>query len=187
MILTAKPTIVRVFIRVMFILITIIFVKGLLFMEDTALLGTLFLHELVVYSALFPRNLLLLAIEWEEEDFWLLLFLLGWRGWWLRVQNCYGGGGGGSDRRGRQCHWPGGVRASVHGCSLTVQRDWRHKYIKFMTPRLSNSAGCSVPVLLPFNLLSTKKYEIMLISITNIWVDKLIWSQVCCVLYCFKS
>ena len=76
MILTAKPTIVRVFIRVMFIFITIIFIKGLLFMEDTALLGTLFLHELVVYSALFPRDLLLLAIEGEEEDFWLLLFLL---------------------------------------------------------------------------------------------------------------
>ena len=76
MILTAKPTIVRVFIRVMFIFITIIFIKGLLFMEDTALLGTLLLHELVVYSALFPRDLLLLAIEGEEEDFWLLLFLL---------------------------------------------------------------------------------------------------------------
>lgn len=62
------------------IFITIIFIKGLLFMKDTALLGTLFLHELIVHSAVFPRDLLLLAIEGEKKDFRLLLFLLRRRG-----------------------------------------------------------------------------------------------------------
>lgn len=62
MILTAKPTTVRAFVRGMFIFIAVIFIKGLLFMEDTALLGTLLLQKLIVYSALFPTNLFLLAI-----------------------------------------------------------------------------------------------------------------------------
>lgn len=81
MILATKPTVTMIMgmmIRVMryVILITIIFIKGLLFMEDTALLGTLLLHELIVYGALFPRDLLLLAIEGEVKDFWLLLLML---------------------------------------------------------------------------------------------------------------
>jgi len=82
-------------------------------MEDTALFGTLLLHELIVYGALFPTNLFLLAIEGEEKYFRLLLFVLRWRGWWLRVLNCYGGGGS----NGRRGYWPGGGRASVHDCS----------------------------------------------------------------------
>lgn len=70
-----------VFIRVIWIVIfvTVILIKWLLFMKDTALLGALLLHKLIVYRALFPRDLLL-AIQGKEKDFWLLLFLLRGRG-----------------------------------------------------------------------------------------------------------
>lgn len=66
------------FVRVVWyiIFIAIIFIKRFFFMKDTTLLGTLFLHELVVHSTVFPRDLLLLAIEREKKDFRLLLFLL---------------------------------------------------------------------------------------------------------------
>ena len=80
-------------------------------MKEAALLGFLLLHELIVYRALFPCDLIL-AIEGKEKDFWFLLFMLRWRGWWIRVSNGYGGG---SDRRGRQGYWPAGAWASIHG------------------------------------------------------------------------
>jgi len=116
----SKTTIVRAFVKVMFIFIAVIFIKGFLLMEDTTPFGILLLHELIVHGALFPTDLFLLAIEGEEKYFfWLLLLVLRWRGRWLRVLNCYGGGA--SDGRGRHHYWPGGVRASVHDCSLKVQ------------------------------------------------------------------
>jgi len=138
MILTAKPSIVRAFVRVMFIFIAVIFIKGLLLMEDTTPFGTLLLHELIVHGALFPTDLFLPAIEGEEKYFfWLLLLVLRWRDRWLRVLNCYGGGA--SDGRGRHHYWPGGVRVSVHDCSLKVQEIGETKIL----------CGCSVSVCSP--------------------------------------
>lgn len=56
--------------------ITVIFIKGLLFVEDAALLGTLLSHEFIVYSSLFPRYLLLPWIKPQDQSLlaapWLL-------------------------------------------------------------------------------------------------------------------
>ncbi|KAF7836434.1 hypothetical protein G2W53_011293 [Senna tora] len=108
------------------IFVAIIFVKGLLLVKDTALLGALLLHELVVYGALFPGDFLLLAIEGKEKNFWVLLLLLLWLilrgrgGRWIRALNGYGGGGGGGGGGGRRRYnyRPRGAQGSGHGCSI---------------------------------------------------------------------
>ena len=73
---------------IVLIAVAVVFVEGLLLVEDAALLGALPLHELVVHGALLPRHLLLLAFELEDQGFplLLLLLLLG-----LRGRRCDGG------------------------------------------------------------------------------------------------
>ena len=64
------------------VIIAIVLVKGLLFVEDAALLGALPLEELVVDSALLPCHLLL-GIQPQHQRRLLLLLLgllrLRWR------------------------------------------------------------------------------------------------------------
>ncbi|KAL9313944.1 hypothetical protein ACSQ67_019396 [Phaseolus vulgaris] len=79
MILTAKPTTVRAFVRGMFIFIAVIFIKGLLFMEDTALLGTLLLQKLIVYKvdgSEFSIVMVVVAVmEGEDNAIGLVVFV----------------------------------------------------------------------------------------------------------------
>lgn len=75
-------TAVVIVLGVVVVFVTVIFVEGLLFMEDAALLRALLLHELVVHGALFPSHLLLLGVQAEDQGFRLLMPLsMGLRGW----------------------------------------------------------------------------------------------------------
>ena len=54
---------------IMSVIITVVFVKGLLFMENAADLGAFLVHELVVHGSFFPRNFLFPGAEFEDEGF----------------------------------------------------------------------------------------------------------------------
>lgn len=62
----------RVVVVVALFLVAVVLVEGLLFVEDTALLGALLLHELVVHSAFFPGHLFLLPVQLQRQDLRLL-------------------------------------------------------------------------------------------------------------------
>lgn len=92
---------------VVVVIIAIVFIEGLVLVEDAALFGALLLHKLVVHRSLLPGNLLLLPIQPQNQRFR------------LRRRRCVGilkGDRGRHARAGRR--WCSA--AAAHACSIAL-------------------------------------------------------------------
>lgn len=90
---------------VIVVIIAIVFIEGLVLVEDAALFGALLLHKLIVHRSLLPGNLLLLPIQPQNQRFR------------LRRRRCVGilkGDRGRHARAGRR--WCSA--AAAHACSI---------------------------------------------------------------------